>query len=115
VEEKMRGAELRAECVEGSIEGISQGDLGAASDGASSQAYVLVETVVGKSLEVSRVMSRCNWANTVERMAGPFDIMVVTRDLAEWRALERIKSLIEGIDGVLRVVVCPLSPSSETS
>jgi hypothetical protein len=111
----MRGVEVTAEYAECSIGEISQRDLGTASHGSANQAYVLVETVVGKSLEVSRTLSCCNWANTVERMAGPFDIMVVASDLAEGRALERIKSLVERIDGVVRVVVCPLSPARQTS
>jgi hypothetical protein len=46
-------------------------------------------------------------------MTGAFDIMVAARYLAGGRTLEWIKAAIEQLDGVLRVVVCPLSTATD--
>ena len=95
--------------------GMSQRELSVTSKGAKNQAYILVETVVGRSLEVSRALRDRDWAATVERMVGAFDIMVVAKGVAGRQTPDRIKTMIEQIDGVLRVVVCPLSPANDTS
>ena len=109
---RMEGA---GECVSSASGATSRPGLSVERKDAKSRAYVLVETVMGKSLEVSQALRGYDWADTVERMVGAFDIMVGARDIAEGRTPERVKSIVEQIDGVLRVVVCPLSPAVDTS
>ena len=111
----MNRVELARECVSSASEAASQSGLRVERKDAKSRAYILVETVMGKSLEVSQALRGYDWADTVERMVGAFDIMVEARDIAEGRTPERVKSIVEQIDGVLRVVVCPLYPAIDPS
>ena len=111
----MGSVKVAGECISSASEATSQHGLSMGRKDVKSQSYILVETVVGKSLEVSQALRGYDWADTVERMVGAFDIMVAARDVAEGRTPEQIRSLVGQIDGVLRVVVCPLFPALDAS
>jgi len=78
------------------------------------RAYVLIETVVGRSREVAIELRKWDWVEFVERVTGPYDIVA----MAEGCALSEIDRVVnEGlsrVDGIIRVVVCPISAGFET-
>jgi hypothetical protein len=72
------------------------------------RAYVLIRTVIGKALDVSQTLCRHKWVESVERTTGAYDIMTVTRGGEGSITEGMIRDVIEQIDGVFGVVVCPL-------
>ena len=73
------------------------------------KAYVLIETAVGRSREVSLELQKCEWVEFVERVAGPYDIVAIAR----WQEAEAERAIcneLSSVAGVIRVVVCPISP-----
>ncbi len=71
--------------------------------------YILISTVLGKALEVSYTLHRHDWVKSVERMVGAYDIIVMTRAGVGPIAEGMVRDVIEQIDGVVRVAVCPLT------
>jgi hypothetical protein len=72
------------------------------------KAYVFIETAMGRSREVALALQKCEWVEFVERVTGPYDVVVMTqghvRDIDDV-----INDGLRPIDGVIRAVVCPIS------
>ena len=77
------------------------------------KAYFLIETVIGKSREVSLGLQECDWVEYVERVVGPYDVVGIAQGHASCDIEELVKDGVRSIDGVIRVVVCPISTALE--
>ena len=79
------------------------------------RAYVLIETVVGRSREVAIELQEWDWVEFAERVTGPYDIIA----MAEGPTLSDVERMISDglgcIDGIIRVVVCPISSGSHST
>ncbi len=72
------------------------------------KAYVLIETAVGKAVEIGWALGRCEWIESVQRMIGPFDVVAVANGASVVDIDDRVKGQIELLDGIVRIVVCPI-------
>jgi hypothetical protein len=85
----------------------------------ANKAYVLIETAVGRSREVTLELQRCEWVEFAERVAGPYDIVAIAREHVPGEIERAIHDELSSVVGVIRVVVCPISagarPAGPTS
>jgi len=71
-------------------------------------AYILIQTAVGRQGEVSREIARIDGVVDADPVTGPYDVVV----LAQARSLDelgrKVLSQIEAIDGITRTLTCPV-------
>jgi hypothetical protein len=79
------------------------------------RAYVLIETAMGRSREVSLALHECPWVEHVERVAGPYDIVAIARGDGFCDLDGVVNEGLKPIDGVIRAVVCQVSSLLEGS
>lgn len=72
----------------------------------ATKAYVLIDTAVGKGIEVAETLQGMPGMVAVDRVTGPHDVIAVfeARDLNEVGDLVTAK--IHTIGGILRTVTC---------
>lgn len=80
----------------------------------TNKAYFLIETAIGKSRDVSLALQSFDWVEYVERVAGPYDVVGVAKAGMLEEIAELINDEVRAIDGIIRVVVCPISTMLET-
>jgi DNA-binding Lrp family transcriptional regulator len=72
------------------------------------QAYILVQTEVGKAAEVAVHIGAISGVTLAEDVTGPYDVIV----RAEARTVDELGQLvvshIQRIDGITRTVTCPI-------
>jgi len=72
----------------------------------AAKAYVLIETVVGRTREVTSAIERLEGVKSVDPVTGPYDIIAVV----EGESLNEIGDLVTGkihpIAGISRTVTC---------
>ena len=72
------------------------------------QAYILVQTVVGKSTEVRTEISRISGVTLAEDVTGPYDVVV----RAEAPTMDELCALVlkrvQSVPGITRTVTCPV-------
>ncbi len=72
----------------------------------ATRAYVLVETAVGKSMEIADALRRVKGVNTIDAVSGPYDIILVL-DADDLHSVgETIKNDVHTISGIVRTVTC---------
>jgi DNA-binding Lrp family transcriptional regulator len=71
-------------------------------------AYILIQTAVGRQGDVSSEIARIDGVVEADPVTGPYDIVV----LAEAGSLDelgrKVLSQIEAIDGITRTLTCPV-------
>jgi DNA-binding Lrp family transcriptional regulator len=74
----------------------------------SVQAYVLIQTEVGKAAEVARLAAAIEGVVNAEDVTGPYDVIA----RAEARSVDELGRLVVGeiqrIEGITRTVTCPV-------
>lgn len=71
-------------------------------------AYILIQTQVGKPLEVAREAGRVEGVLSAESVTGPYDV-IVRAEAPDLDLLARtVLSRIQEIDGVTRTLTCPV-------
>ena len=72
------------------------------------QAYVLIQTEVGKAATVVRAIRDIDGVNLAEDVTGPYDVIV----RAEARNIDELGRLvvarIQGVSGITRTLTCPV-------
>ena len=72
------------------------------------QAYILIQTDVGKAAEVAREIAQVKGVTLAEDVTGPYDVIV----RAEARNIDALGQLvvsrIQAINGVTRTLTCPV-------
>jgi len=72
------------------------------------QAYILIQTDVGKAAEVAEVISRVKGVTLAEDVTGPYDVIV----RAEARNVDELGKLVvanvQNIEGITRTLTCPI-------
>ena len=72
------------------------------------QAYILVQTAVGRSNEVTTEIRRISGVTVAEDVTGPYDVVV----RAEAPSMDELGSLVikrvQGVPGITRTVTCPV-------
>ena len=71
-------------------------------------AYVLIQTEVGKAATVTRAVSGLDGVVAAEGVTGPYDVIA----RAEAKSVDELGKLVVGkiqrIDGITRTVTCPV-------
>lgn len=71
-------------------------------------AYVLIQTEVGKAADVARAIAEVNGVTLAEDVTGPYDVIV----RAEARNVDELGKLVvakvQAIDGITRTLTCPV-------
>ena len=72
------------------------------------QAYILIQTEVGKAAEVATTTSQLEGVLLAEDVTGPYDVIV----RAEADTVDELGKLVvarvQNIDGITRTVTCPI-------
>jgi DNA-binding Lrp family transcriptional regulator len=72
------------------------------------QAYILIQTEVGKAADVARNIGSIDGVTQAEDVTGPYDVIV----RAEARNVDELGKLvvarIQGVDGITRTLTCPV-------
>ena len=72
------------------------------------QAYILIQTEVGKAAVVAREIQNIKGVNLAEDVTGPYDVIV----RAEARNVDELGKLVvakvQAVDGITRTLTCPV-------
>ena len=72
------------------------------------QAYILIQTEVGKAAEVAVSIAKVKGVTLAEDVTGPYDVIV----RAEARNVDELGKLVvakvQAIDGITRTLTCPV-------
>jgi DNA-binding Lrp family transcriptional regulator len=72
------------------------------------QAYILIQTEVGKAAAVAAAISELDGVSRAEDVTGPYDVIVraEANDVDELGKL--VVARIQGVDGITRTLTCPV-------
>ena len=72
------------------------------------QAYILVQTEVGKAADVASAIGAIDGVTLAEDVTGPYDVIV----RAEGPSMDQLGSLvvsrIQSVEGITRTLTCPV-------
>ena len=72
------------------------------------QAYILIQTEVGKAADVAKEIANVTGVTLAEDVTGPYDVIV----RAEARNVDDLGKLVvakvQAIDGITRTLTCPV-------
>jgi DNA-binding Lrp family transcriptional regulator len=72
------------------------------------QAYILIQTEVGKAADVARQIAEIEGVTTAEDVTGPYDVIV----RAEARNVDDLGKLVvarvQSVPGITRTLTCPV-------
>ncbi|WP_028658947.1 Lrp/AsnC family transcriptional regulator [Nocardioides insulae] len=72
------------------------------------QAYILIQTDVGKAAEVAATIAQLKGVTVAEDVTGPYDVIV----RAEARNVDELGKLVvanvQNLDGITRTLTCPV-------
>ena len=72
------------------------------------QAYILIQTDVGKAAEVAREIAQVSGVALAEDVTGPYDVIV----RAEAETVDELGRLVvarvQSVDGITRTLTCPV-------
>jgi DNA-binding Lrp family transcriptional regulator len=72
------------------------------------QAYILIQTDVGKAAEVAAAIAQVKGVTMAEDVTGPYDVIV----RAEARNVDELGKMVvakvQGVDGITRTLTCPV-------
>jgi DNA-binding Lrp family transcriptional regulator len=72
------------------------------------QAYILIQTEVGKAAQVAREIANIRGVTLAEDVTGPYDVIV----RAEARNVDELGKLVvakvQAVDGITRTLTCPV-------
>ncbi|WP_067966965.1 Lrp/AsnC family transcriptional regulator [Nocardiopsis trehalosi] len=72
------------------------------------QAYVLVQTEVGRAADVARDIAAIEGVTQAEDVTGPYDV-IVRAEAEDVDALGRlVVARIQRLDGIARTLTCPI-------
>ena len=72
------------------------------------QAYILIQTEVGKAAAVAKAIAQIRGVAQAEDVTGPYDVIV----RAEAKSVDELGKLvvakIQGVEGITRTLTCPV-------
>jgi len=72
------------------------------------QAYILVQTEVGKAADVAKEIAKITGVTTAEDVTGPYDV-IVRAEADNVDELGRLVAAgIQSVDGITRTLTCPV-------
>jgi DNA-binding Lrp family transcriptional regulator len=72
------------------------------------QAYILVQTEVGKAAEVAASIAEVKGVTLAEDVTGPYDVIVRAEASNVDELGQIVVSKVQSIDGITRTLTCPV-------
>ena len=72
------------------------------------QAYILIQTDVGKAAEVAREIAQVNGVTLAEDVTGPYDVIVRAEAKNVDELGKLVVSKVQNLDGITRTLTCPV-------
>ena len=74
----------------------------------SVQAYILIQTEVGKAAAVATAISELDGVAQAEDVTGPYDVIVRVEAQNVDELGKLVVARIQGVDGITRTLTCPV-------
>ncbi|MER5476237.1 Lrp/AsnC ligand binding domain-containing protein [Streptomyces sp. NPDC002734] len=72
------------------------------------QAYILIQTEVGKASSVADTISKFSGVIQAEDVTGPYDVIVRAQSESVDELGRMVVAKIQGVDGITRTLTCPV-------
>jgi DNA-binding Lrp family transcriptional regulator len=72
------------------------------------QAYILVQTEVGKAADVARQIAGIAGVTQAEDVTGPYDVIVRAQAENVDELGKLVAAYIQGVEGITRTLTCPV-------
>jgi DNA-binding Lrp family transcriptional regulator len=72
------------------------------------QAYVLIQTEVGKAADVARSIAEIEGVTQAEDVTGPYDVIVRAEASNVDELGKLVVAKVQGIEGITRTLTCPV-------
>jgi DNA-binding Lrp family transcriptional regulator len=72
------------------------------------QAYILVQTSVGKAAEVANAISAISGVTLAEDVTGPYDVIVRAEASSVDELGQLVIARVQTVPGITRTVTCPV-------
>ena len=72
------------------------------------QAYILVQTEVGKAADVARAIADIEGVTMAEDVTGPYDVIVRAEGSSVDELGAMVDTKVQGVPGITRTLTCPI-------
>ncbi len=72
------------------------------------QAYILVQTEVGKAADVARAIADIDGVTMSEDVTGPYDVIVRAEGATVDELGAMVVTKVQGVPGITRTLTCPI-------
>jgi DNA-binding Lrp family transcriptional regulator len=72
------------------------------------QAYILIQTEVGKAAAVARQISELKGVTQAEDVTGPYDVIVRAEAKNVDELGKMVVAKVQAVDGITRTLTCPV-------
>ena len=72
------------------------------------QAYILIQTEVGKASAVARSIAELDGVTQAEDVTGPYDVIVRAEAKNVDELGKMVVAKVQGVDGITRTLTCPV-------
>ncbi|TJZ46189.1 Lrp/AsnC family transcriptional regulator [Streptomyces piniterrae] len=72
------------------------------------QAYILIQTEVGKASAVAEVIAKINGVLTAEDVTGPYDVIVRAQADTVDELGRMVVAKVQQVEGITRTLTCPV-------
>ena len=72
------------------------------------QAYILIQTEVGKAAAVASEIAKISGVASAEDVTGPYDVIVRAEAATVDELGQLVVARIQGVDGITRTLTCPV-------
>ncbi|WNI18260.1 Lrp/AsnC ligand binding domain-containing protein [Actinacidiphila sp. ITFR-21] len=72
------------------------------------QAYILIQTEVGKASAVAEVISKIDGVIQAEDVTGPYDVIVRAQADTVDQLGRMVVARVQQVDGITRTITCPV-------
>jgi DNA-binding Lrp family transcriptional regulator len=72
------------------------------------QAYILVQTSVGKAADVARAIAAIQGVTMAEDVTGPYDVIVRAEAPSVDELGQLVVAKVQNVPGITRTVTCPV-------
>jgi DNA-binding Lrp family transcriptional regulator len=72
------------------------------------QAYILIQTDVGKAADVAREIAQVKGVTMAEDVTGPYDVIVRAEARNVYELGKLVVAKVQTLDGITRTLTCPV-------
>ena len=72
------------------------------------QAYILIQTDVGKAADVARAIAQVKGVTLAEDVTGPYDVIVRAEAASVDELGQLVVARVQAVPGITRTVTCPV-------